>query len=58
MVEHELLGARVELDPAGAGVEAALRLGERVVVWIHAAERDEQPVAPAAAAITMSLARG
>ena len=29
VVERELLGARVQLDPAGAGVEAALGLGER-----------------------------
>ena len=41
LVHAELLGARVQLDPARAGVERAPRLGQRAVVRAHAAERDE-----------------
>ena len=44
MVERELLGAGVELDPASPGREAALGLGDGVVVRVHAAEGHEQPV--------------
>ena len=44
VVERELLGARVELDPLGAGRERALGLGNRVVVRVDTAERDDQPV--------------
>ena len=44
LVHRELLGAGVELDPAGAGVEAAGSFGEGAVVGVDAAERD-QPAA-------------
>ena len=41
---RELLGPRVELDPVGAEVEAALRLGQRAVVRVDPAEVDDPPV--------------
>ena len=41
LAHPELLGARVELDPARAGVERAPRLRERAVVRVDAAVRDE-----------------
>jgi len=45
MIERELLRARVELDPAGAGGQAALRLLAGVVgVRVDPAERDQQSV--------------
>ena len=44
MVERELLGARVELDPTGAGRERTLRLGERAVAGLDATEGDEQAI--------------
>ena len=42
VVERELLGARVELDPLRAGGERALGLGHGIVVRVDAAERNEQ----------------
>ena len=44
VIERELLGAGVELDPARAVVEAPLGLRQRVLVRVDAAERDEQSV--------------
>ncbi len=44
-VEGELLGARVQLDPAGAGGEAALGLGNRAVEGVEAAEGNQTSVA-------------
>ena len=45
MVERELLGAGVKLDPLRAGVETALGLAQCVVgVRVDAAERHQQPV--------------
>ncbi len=44
LAHRELLGARVELDPVGAEVEAALRLGERAVVRVDPAEVDDAAV--------------
>ena len=41
LAEHEALGARVQLDAAGARVQAPPRLGERVRVGVDAAERHE-----------------
>ena len=41
VVEQELLGARMELDPAGAEVEAAARLLDRPLVEREPHERDE-----------------
>ena len=38
---RELLGARVQLDPAGAEVEAARRLLDRRLVQVEADERDQ-----------------
>jgi hypothetical protein len=40
---RELLGPRVELDPARAEVEAALGLGQRSVVRVDPAEVDDPP---------------
>ena len=59
VVERELLGARVQLDALGAGVQRALGLGARAaVVGVDAAEGGEQAVGAAAASMTMSLAGG
>ena len=41
VVQREALRPRVELDPARAGVEAALRLGDRLLGQVEADERDE-----------------
>ena len=41
VVEQELLGPRVELDPAGAEVEAARRLLDRALREVEPDERDE-----------------
>ena len=43
MVERELLGAGMELDPASPGREAALGLCHGILVRVHAAEGHEQP---------------
>ncbi len=43
LLEPEPLGARMELDPARAAVEAALGLATRVAVGVEPAERHEQP---------------
>ena len=40
----ELLRPRMQLDPARAGVEAACRLPDRLLVQVEAHERDEPPV--------------
>ena len=45
LAEVELLRAGVQLDPARAPVEAALRLGDRLRGEVEPAERDERPVA-------------
>ena len=59
LAHRELLGPRVELDPVGAEVEAALRLGERPVVRVDPAEVDDcRPSAPASIARASSLAAG
>ena len=59
MVEREALGARVELDPARARRQAALGLGERIVVRVEPAEGHEHASPDASAsASTMSLAAG
>ena len=44
VVQMELLGARVQLDPARAGVEAARRLFDRILVQVEPDERHEPPV--------------
>jgi hypothetical protein len=44
LVHRELLGTGMQLDPTGAGVEAALSFGEGAVVGIDPAEGDEAPV--------------
>ena len=44
VVQMELLGARVQLDSARAGIEAARRLSDRILVQVEADERDEPPV--------------
>ncbi len=44
VVEQELLGARMELDPARAEVEAAARLLDRPLVEREPHERDEAAV--------------
>ena len=41
VVEREPLGARVELDPARAGVERPLGLGDGAVVRVRRGSRDE-----------------
>ena len=46
VVREELLRARMELDPAGAEVEAAPRLLERALVEVEPDERDEPPFGP------------
>ena len=46
VVQLEALRARVELDPAGAEVEAASRLLERLLGQVEPDERDEAPVRP------------
>ena len=48
--EGEALGPRMKLDPAGAGVEAARRLGHRAGVRVDAAVRDQHASDSAAAA--------
>ena len=47
MVERELLRARMELDAARASAQRPLGLGERVVVRVEPAEREQAPVAGA-----------
>ena len=44
VVQVELLRARVQLDPACAGVEAASRLGDRLLGQVEPHERHEAPV--------------
>ena len=44
-VEHEVLGAGVQLDAARAGRQAAFALGERVFGGVQPAEGDQPPVA-------------
>jgi hypothetical protein len=46
VVEREPLRARMELDPACATVEGALGLGERVVLGVEPAEREQPSVRP------------
>ena len=41
VVEEEALRARMELDPAGAEVEAAIRLADRILAQVEPDERDE-----------------
>ena len=44
MVERELLGAGMQLDAQRALAQAALGLGQRIVVGVQAAERKQPPV--------------
>jgi hypothetical protein len=46
LAHRELLGAGVELDPAGACVEAAPRLGEGAAAGIDPAEGDQSATGP------------
>ena len=43
VVQEELLGPRVQLDPARAAVEAALGLRDRVLREVEPDERDQDP---------------
>jgi hypothetical protein len=43
MVERELLGAGMELDPASPGREAPLGLGHGIFMRVHAAEGHQEP---------------
>ena len=43
VVQEKALGARMELDAAGAEVEAPLRLGDRVLSQVEPDERDQPP---------------
>ena len=58
VVERERPARGMELDAARAGLQASLGFGHRPVVWVHAAERDEQPAGWAAASSTASFAGG
>ena len=44
VLQRDLLRARMQLDPAGAGVDAAVRLGDRILVQVEADERDQPAV--------------
>ena len=41
VVQEEALGARMELDAAGAEVEAPFRLGDRILTQVEPDERDQ-----------------
>ena len=44
VVQEELLGPRVQLDPPGAEIEAAGRLLDRLLAQVEPHEGDEHPV--------------
>ena len=58
MIERELLGPGVQLDPLRARVQGALGLGTGASFGVQPAERRQQPVRLPGGAITMSLAGG
>ena len=56
VLEEEALRARVQLDPAGAGIEAPLRLLDRVLAEVEPDERD-QPSLRAAGVLERAVVR-